>query len=310
MASVFVAEYFFEFLHRALDAFVQEDGILKPVLDAAIAARCHLPFKFKFEVGVFTEREKVFVDPGFLVGFECAIFNREGIAGYLEFAEITPAGESLAVEDAFGGGLREAANGKERCDAENSFHRRLSYTKQTMTQREIIEKCIGTQTVTLTMRSGVIFRGVPISLEAEQVRLQLAGDDSAWILLSEIAALTLHEKQAEAQHAPKTESEFREQAVELYERMALEFTWASEPPRPSELKTAWEMFGSIAESLRALSVDAYMRNEIESQIQLIRLVSSGAGRFRISGGVLEAGFIENEPVLAPRELQSLLAAIL
>lgn len=179
-----------------------------------------------------------------------------------------------------------------------------------MTQREIISKCIGTQTVTLTMRSGVIFRGVPISLEAEQVRLQLAGDDSAWILLSEIAALTLHEKQAEAQQAPKTESEFREQAVELYERMPLEFTWASEPPRPSELKTAWEMFGSIAESLRALSVDAYMRNEIESQIQLIRLVSSGAGRFRISGGVLEAGFIENEPVLAPRELQSLLAAIL
>ena len=107
-----------------------------------------------------------------------------------------------------------------------------------MTQREIIAKCIGTQTVTLTMRSGVIFRGVPISLEAEQVRLQLAGDDSAWILLSEIAALTLHEKQAEAQQAPMTESEFREQAVELYERMPLEFTWASEPPRPSELKTA------------------------------------------------------------------------
>lgn len=179
-----------------------------------------------------------------------------------------------------------------------------------MTQREIIANCIGKQVVTLTLSSGAVFRGMPVVLEDDQVALKLSGDDCAWVLLSEIAAVTLHLQQSHASNAPKTESEFREQAEELYERVPLEFAWASESPRPNELKTAWEMFGSIAESLRALSVDAYMRNEIESQIQLIRLVSSGAGRFRISGGVLEAGFIENEPVLAPRELQSLLAAIL
>lgn len=179
-----------------------------------------------------------------------------------------------------------------------------------MTQREIVANSIGKQAVTLTLRSGTVFRGLPVALEEDQVALELSGDDCAWILLSEIAAVTLHEKIAGAQCAPKNEAEFREQAVELYERVPLEFSWASEPPRSSELQTAWEMFSSIAESLRALSADVYMRNEIEGQIQLIRLVSSGAGRFRIAGGVLEAGYIENEPVLSARELQSLLAAIL
>lgn len=179
-----------------------------------------------------------------------------------------------------------------------------------MTQRELLANCAGRQDVTLTLRSGAIFRGMPVALEEEQVALDLPGDDCVWVLLSEIAAVTLHEQRSATQNAPQTESEFRQQAVELYARVPLEFAWAVEPPRASEVQTAWEMFGSIAESLRALSADAYMRNEIEGQIQLIRLVSSGAGRFRIADGVLEAGFIENEAVLPARELQSLLAAIL
>ena len=310
MTGVLVAEYFFKLCDGASEAFVEKDGILKPVLYSAVAARGEFPFKFKFEVCVFAEGEQVFVDPGLFIGLQRAIFDGEGIAGNFQFAQVTPALEGFTIENTFSRSLGEGADAEQRCNADKSFHRRLSYIKKKMKQRELLTSCTGKKPVTLTLRSGATFRGMPVAVEEEQVALELSDDDCVWILWSEIAAVTLHEKRPVAQNAPQTESEFRQKAMALYARVPLEFSWNVEPPRASEVQTAWEMFVSITESLRALSVDAYMRQEIEGQIQLIRLVSSEAGRFRIADGVLEAGFIENEAVLPTRELQSLLAAIL
>ena len=46
----------------------------------------------------------------------------------------------------------------------------------------------------MTLRSGAVFRGMPVALEEEQVALDLPGDGCVWVLMSEIAAVTAREQ--------------------------------------------------------------------------------------------------------------------
>ena len=156
-----------------------------------------------------------------------------------------------------------------------------------MTLREILKSA---GEVALTLRSGVVFRG-HLGNSAEDL-VQLIGEEGErhFLVATEIAAVTITHA-IQAAPSPTTSAK-------------VEYIWhVGEAERLSQA-AAQKMLNAITEALRALGPD------VESEIHTIQLFSGQAGRFRVTDGVLEAGFSDDEDPPPVRELQSLLAAIL
>ena len=160
-----------------------------------------------------------------------------------------------------------------------------------LTLREVL-KAAGE--VTLTLRSGAVFRGQLGNSGDDLIELLGEQGERHFLLASEIAAVTVYRT------AVPQESNVA--ATRL--RADVDYVWQGDDASVASQIAAQKMLHAISEALRALGPG------VESEIRTIRLFSGQSGRFRVTGGVLEAGFIEDEDPPPVRELQSLLAAIL
>lgn len=180
-----------------------------------------------------------------------------------------------------------------------------------MTQREMLELCASSKLeVSLTLRSGASFRGTMNAVRSGQAGLDLPGSDRVWVLLEEIAAVTLHGTLPPLLETPVTEEDFLRQALTVEERLPIELVWSGAEPTPSELQAAWETYLMVVQSLREFSISEENRDAVEQKIRTLRLVTSDFSRILYAGGVLEVGFELDFPPTPAAELTGLLASIL
>lgn len=150
-----------------------------------------------------------------------------------------------------------------------------------LTLREILKS---SGDVTLTLRSGTAFHGRLGTTTGDLVELQDDQGQRHYLVASEIAAVTIAALSIAHTPAPITQAKVEHIG--------------------DQTEGAHRMLSAVTEALRALGPTA------EAEIHTIRLFEGQSGRFRVTDGVLEAGYLDDEDPPSARELQSLLAAIL
>lgn len=181
----------------------------------------------------------------------------------------------------------------------------------------------------LTLRSGECLIGYAAAIEDGAWVLDLADSDRhlephdrVWVQAAELASLRLKAYstwserlfrmgQVEPrQPAPDSVLALRRRAAQEFPSHPVEFAWPASGAGAAEIEAAWAMIEAVGQALRELSQDAYQQQQIEAQIQRIRICAGEGGRFRLQEGVLEVGFVAGELPPPAGELQSLLAMIL
>lgn len=183
--------------------------------------------------------------------------------------------------------------------------------------------------VSLTLRSGESLNGYAAAIEDGAWVLDLAAaerhvqpQDRVWLQAAELASLRLEaypswserlfrtEHIEQRQPAPDSVLALRRRTAQEFPTHPVEFTWPASGAGAAEIEAAWAMIEAVGQALRELSQDAYQQQQIEAQIQQIRICAGQGGRFRLQDGVLEAGFVAGELPPPAGELHSLLAMIL